>query len=128
MLMLNFKRHYLTNRAPLGLHFHSMWFRNPTNIYAFEKFLDDLLHLPDVYFITTHQVMELMKTPRPLNELHSFEPWKCLPRNFEPYEVACELPNSCKLTSRVLKSYRYLSTCFECPKQYPWFRNEFGTD
>ncbi|KAK0171255.1 hypothetical protein PV328_009005 [Microctonus aethiopoides] len=35
MLMLNFKRHYLSNRAPLGLHFNSMWFRSPTNIYAF---------------------------------------------------------------------------------------------
>ena len=35
MLMLNFKRHYITNRAPLGLHFHAAWFENPANIYAF---------------------------------------------------------------------------------------------
>jgi len=35
MLMLNFKRHYLTNRAPFGLHFHAAWFQNPMYFYAF---------------------------------------------------------------------------------------------
>ncbi|XP_015108931.1 uncharacterized protein LOC107035846 [Diachasma alloeum] len=128
MLMLNFKRHYLTNRAPFGLHFNSMWFRNPTNIYAFEKFLDDILHLSDVYFTTTQQVIEWMKKPTPIGEIASFEPWQCNARDFDPHEIACQLPNACKLSSRVLKSYRYLNTCFDCPKQYPWVRNEFGRD
>lgn len=33
--MLNFKRHYLSNRAPLGLHFHPSWFQDPTNLFTF---------------------------------------------------------------------------------------------
>lgn len=28
ILVQNFKRHYLTNRAPYGLHFHFSWFKN----------------------------------------------------------------------------------------------------
>lgn len=36
MLVHNFKRHYFTNRAPLGLHFHSAWFKNSEYFKAFE--------------------------------------------------------------------------------------------
>ncbi|XP_011151123.1 uncharacterized protein LOC105190208 [Harpegnathos saltator] len=128
MLMLNFKRHYLTNRAPLGLHFHASWFQNPMYFYAFNKFVDDLLRLDDVFFVTSHQVVEWMRRPTSLSEVEKFASWQCEKRHFEPFEVACDLPNSCKLPSRVLKSYRYLHTCFECPKQYPWLRNEFGVE
>lgn len=150
--MLNFKRHYLHNRAPLGLHFHAAWFENPMYLHAFtvsvyfcflfrnqniskfkaivrtQMFLDDVLRLPDVYFVTSHQVIEWIRKPTPINQLHTFEPWKCNKRQFEPQELACDLPTTCKLSSRVLKSDRYLHTCFQCPKQYPWLRNEFGLD
>ncbi|XP_014480783.1 PREDICTED: uncharacterized protein LOC106747613 isoform X2 [Dinoponera quadriceps] len=128
MLMLNFKRHYLTNRAPLGLHFHASWFQNPMYFYAFNKFVDDLLRLDDVFFVTSHQVVEWMRRPTSLSEIEKFTSWQCEKRRLESFEVACDLPNSCKLPSRVLKSYRYLHTCFECPKQYPWLRNEFGAE
>ncbi|CAG5108914.1 Similar to CDA1: Chitin deacetylase 1 (Bombyx mori) [Cotesia congregata] len=127
MLMLNFKRHYVSNRAPIGLHFNPMWFRNPTSTYAFSKFIDDLLQLPDVYFVTGNQVIDWMKNPTSVTDLTDFEPWLC-EKKFKPHEIACEFPSSCKLPSRVLKSYRYLNTCFDCPKQYPWLRNEFGAE
>ncbi|XP_043270811.1 chitin deacetylase 1 isoform X2 [Venturia canescens] len=128
MLMLNFKRHYITNRAPFGLHLHAAWFKTSNNLYAFTKFLDDVLRLPDVYFVTSYQILEWVKKPTALRDLDGFEPWKCRKRRYEPHEVACDLPSSCRLPSRVLKSYRFLQTCFECPKQYPWLRNESGAD
>ncbi|RLU17137.1 hypothetical protein DMN91_011206 [Ooceraea biroi] len=128
MLMLNFKRHYLTNRAPLSLRFHASWFQDPMHFYAFNKFLDDLLRLDDVFLVTSHQVVEWTRRPTSLNEIKKFAPWQCKTRHFEPFEVACEQPNSCKLFSKALQSYRYLHTCFECPKQYPWLRNEFGIE
>lgn len=102
--------------------------RNDWDCCLLQKFLDDLLRLPDVYFVTSSQVLEWMKKPTALRDLGNFEPWKCRRRHYEPYELACDLPSSCKLPSRVLKSYRYFQTCFECPKQYPWLRNEFGAD
>ena len=128
ILMMNFKRHYLDNRAPFGLHFHSSWFQNPSYFYAFSKFMDDVLRFDDVYFLTSHQVIEWMRTPTSLNAIKTFGPWQCDTRLFQPFEIACDLPSSCKLPSRVLKSYRYLHTCFECPKEYPWLRNEFGSE
>jgi len=93
-----------------------------------QRFIDDLLRLDDVFFVTSHQVVEWMREPTPLNETKNFVPWQCKNRHLEPSEMACELPNSCKLFSKVLQSYRYLHTCFECPKQYPWLRNEFGSE
>lgn len=35
LLMHNFKRHYISNRAPYGLYFHSTWFKNPKNFNGF---------------------------------------------------------------------------------------------
>jgi hypothetical protein len=32
--MNNFKMHYLSNRAPLGLHFQSSWIKTPSNFLA----------------------------------------------------------------------------------------------
>ena len=31
MFMENFRRHYNTNRAPLGLYFHTLWFKQAKN-------------------------------------------------------------------------------------------------
>lgn len=126
MFMHNFKRHYSTNRAPLGLYFHSTWFKRQEYMEAFSKFLDYVLKLPDVYFVTNHQAIGWLKDPTPNEQLLKFEPWQCKARNFEPHEITCTYPNSCKLHSRVLQQDRYLKTCNECPAEYPWIRNEFG--
>ncbi|XP_026299909.1 uncharacterized protein LOC725391 isoform X3 [Apis mellifera] len=128
ILMLNFKRHYLSNRAPLGLHLHASWFQNPSYFYAFTKFMDDVLRLRDVYFVTSYQVIEWMRKPTSLNAIETLKAWQCNLRKFHSFELACDLPASCKLPSKVLKSYRYLHTCFDCPKEYPWLRNEFGAE
>ncbi|XP_014609086.1 PREDICTED: uncharacterized protein LOC106789421 [Polistes canadensis] len=128
MLMFNFKRHYHSNRAPMGLHFHTSWFQTSTYYHAFNKFLEDVLRLPDVYFVTSHQVIKWMRSPTPLDQLHKFESWQCNERQFEKFEIACDVPTTCSLPSKILKSYRDLYTCFECPKEYPWLRNEFGQD
>jgi len=124
----NFKRHYNTNRAPLGLHFHSTWFKNEEYLEAFFKFMDFIEKFQDVYFVTNHQAIQWMRTPVPNSEVANFAPWQCKPRKFETNEVTCTYPNSCKLHSRVLQQYRYLTTCTECPAQYPWIRNEFGLE
>lgn len=35
MLTHNFKRHYLSNKAPYGLYFHTTWFKKPEYLAAF---------------------------------------------------------------------------------------------
>uniref|UniRef100_A0A6P7H284 Uncharacterized protein LOC114345178 isoform X1 n=2 Tax=Diabrotica virgifera virgifera TaxID=50390 RepID=A0A6P7H284_DIAVI len=127
LLMHNFRRHYLSNRAPFGLYFHSAWFKNSSYLSAFQKFLSDVLKQTDVWFVTNWQAIEWIKRPRTLDKIHTFEPWSCKKR-FEKSEIACSVPNVCKLHSRVFQQDRHLQTCSECPQKYPWIRNEFGLD
>lgn len=93
-----------------------------------QKFLEDVLRLPDVYFVTSHQVIKWMRSPTSIDQLHKFKSWQCNERQLEKFEIACDVPTTCSLPSKILKSYRDLYTCFECPKEYPWLRNEFGQD
>ncbi|XP_037973270.2 chitin deacetylase 1 [Plutella xylostella] len=128
LLMENFKRHYLTNRAPFGIHLNSKWLKSQNYLAAFKRFLTDMLRLPDVYFVTYNQVIEWMKRPTTVHQIKKFQPWQCKPRYLEDLEVACAKPNTCKLSSRVLELDKYMITCNECPRSYPWLRNEFGFD
>lgn len=38
LLIHNFKRHYLSNRAPYGLYFNSAWFKKSGNLAAFQVY------------------------------------------------------------------------------------------
>lgn len=83
----------------------------------------------DVFFVTEYQAIQWMRNPTPVNGLNHFSEWDCKNRQLEPNEIACNLPKTCKLNSRILRSERYLVSCLsECPAQYPWVRNEFGLD
>lgn len=126
MFVHNFNRHFATNRAPYGLYFHTTWFRNAEYLKAFQRFMHDMGKRRDVFFVTAHEAVQWMRNPTPLQHIQNFEPWQCPEKHLEPAEIACNLPNTCKLHSRVLQQDRYLFTCNECPDQYPWVRNEFG--
>ena len=43
IFMTNFNRHYNSNRAPLGLYFHTTWFKDKKNRKAFRMFLDEMV-------------------------------------------------------------------------------------
>ncbi|CAH2221909.1 jg22909 [Pararge aegeria aegeria] len=126
ILINNFKRHYLKNRAPFGIHLNATWLKNNDYLKAFKKFTDELLKLPDVYFVTYREVIDWIKRPTPVLQLKKFQPWQCNKRQFAESEVACGKPNTCKLPSKVLEHDKYMITCMDCPKSYPWIRNEFG--
>ncbi|XP_045522703.1 chitin deacetylase 1 [Pieris brassicae] len=126
VLMENFKRHYLKNRAPFGIHLNSTWLKNNEYLSALKKFTDELLRLPDVYFVTYREVIDWMKRPTPVLQLKKFQPWQCKNRRFQESEIACNKPKTCKLPSKVLEQDKYMITCVDCPKSYPWIRNEFG--
>lgn len=42
MLMDNFNRHYNSNKAPFGLYFHTIWFKDKQNLRVLLRFLDEL--------------------------------------------------------------------------------------
>ena len=56
-LQHNFKRHYNTNRAPLGLHFQASWLESNKEFkQEFKKFMEEMRTRNDVYFVTMLQV------------------------------------------------------------------------
>ena len=56
MFMENFRRHYETNKAPLGLYFHTLWFKEAKNRKAFRKFLDEMVKRQDVWIVSNWEV------------------------------------------------------------------------
>jgi hypothetical protein len=128
MFMENFRRHYDTNRAPLGLYFHTLWFKQAKNRRAFRKFLDKMVKQQDVYIVSNWEVIQWMQDPTPVSQMESFQPWSQCEVPIPLEKQACNIPRVCKLFSRELRRERYLYTCKECPQTYPWIKNEFGLD
>ena len=67
--MVNFQRHYSSNRAPLGLYFHSTWFEDKKNRKAFRKFLEEMVSRPDVYIVNSWEVIQWMRNPTPQSQV-----------------------------------------------------------
>jgi len=128
IFMTNFNRHYNSNRAPMGLYFHATWFKNKKNRRAFRKFLAEMVERPDVYIVSTWEVIQWMRNPTPQSSMNTFKGWKDCEQPIPLEEQACNIPKVCKLRSRELRKHRYLYTCKECPDTYPWIKNEFGMD
>ncbi|XP_060521202.1 chitin deacetylase 1 [Cylas formicarius] len=126
ILTRNFDRHYGTNRAPFGLHFQASWFDNDEYLTAFQDFLDNVLSRPDVWFVTNSQAIRWMQDPVPIARFKNFHYWRCDTRNWRPDELACLKPETCKLFSRAFREEIEMQTCGDCPKKYPWVKNEFG--
>jgi len=73
IFMTNFYRHYNSNRAPLGLFFHSTWFETKKNRRAFRKFLDEMVNRPDVWIVNTWEVIQWMRNPTPQSQVSIFK-------------------------------------------------------
>lgn len=108
--------------------FKNFGFTRIVNKTLFQRFMNEVTKLPDVYFVTYKEVIDWIKRPTPVLQLKKFQPWQCKDRNFEEAEIACVKPTTCKLQSKVLEHDKYMITCTDCPKSYPWIRNEFGFD
>jgi len=119
LLWQNFARHYNTNRAPIGLFYHAQWFTQPHNMEGFERFLDTILSLDDVWFVTSWQAIQWMRNlANPVDPLN-FEPFQC---NYKKREAKfCSKPKVCNLWHK--SGVRYMRTCQECPPNYPWTGN-----
>lgn len=113
-LLKNFKRHYESNKAPLGLYFHSAWFNTQHYRRAFMRFLDEINQLKDVYFVTNWQALQWIQSPTPIKRLKSFRPFQC---DYSDRQ-ACLRPKTCNALFK--EGPRMLKTCQTCPKVYPW--------
>lgn len=120
MLMKNFNRHYRSNKAPLGLFYHSAWFNTIHHRRGFMKFIDEILRNKDVFFTTNWQMIQWIRSPTLTSEIDSFEPWKC-ENSRADRPPPCHHPNVCNV--RYQSGSRFLKTCQPCPSSYPWVGN-----
>lgn len=122
----NFQRHYKTNRAPLGLHFHAAWLEsNKDYKKILINFMNEKTRQNDVYFVTMLQVIQWMQSPTESTAIRDFPEWKekCDVKGL-PY---CSLPNACRVKSRELRGESFnFYTCMDCPREYPWLLDPTG--
>ncbi|XP_011064867.1 PREDICTED: uncharacterized protein LOC105152345 [Acromyrmex echinatior] len=129
-LQEDFNRYYEQNRAPYMMPFHTNWFQIKELERGLSKFLDWVVTLPDVYFVTATQALTWMTDPKPIKALHNFEGWSCKKKENLP-GPPCNNPHKCALDFKPPESNftttRYMETCRECPNKYPWLGDSKGT-
>ena len=131
LIMTNFRRHYDTNRAPFGLFYQSNWFTTGHHKAGFLRFIDEVLKMGDVYFVTNWQLLQWIQNPIKLDRLDQFEPWQCQStkqnnNNIKHNQVSeCLIPNICHVRFQNGEKIgsRFFKTCQKCPDDYPWIDN-----
>ena len=76
-LMDNFLSYYNTTRTPFGLNMHAAWFYTRHNLKAMIRFLDELAKMDDVYVVTVSQLLDWMRKPTTLADIHTLNSWNC---------------------------------------------------
>lgn len=108
MLTRNFLEHYTSNKAPFPMFYHAAWFKSkPHREEAVVKFLDSIQALPDVYLVTSQQLLDWVKSPSPL-------PHPAIPCPTRHTQQCGASKQYCQYGGRGLY------TCAQCPAQYPW--------
>ena len=80
-------------RAPIGLFYHAAWFTQPHNLEGFERFLDTILSLNDVWFVTSWQSIQWMRSLHDPGDPLRFEPFQCN-KKVRTVLLFCNLPVS----------------------------------
>ncbi|XP_041375972.1 uncharacterized protein LOC121388620 [Gigantopelta aegis] len=75
-LWKNFEDNYET-RTPLGFNMHAAWFQRPHNLAAMDGFINEMTKKDDVYIVSVQKMLEWMRHPTKLSELHKLEAWGC---------------------------------------------------
>lgn len=73
----NFQTYYTQTRMPFGINMHPSWFFYPDRLRAMDRFIQKLVSMNDVYIVSANRMLEWLKNPTPLQDLHSFAPWAC---------------------------------------------------
>jgi len=126
LLQRNFLEQYNGNRAPFGIFTHAAYFIGDSSdavarTQGYERFLDYLLNLKDVYIVSISKALEWVQDPTVIANITNFEPWMAdgVQAN------GCGFPRQC--TYDVFGgSQRYMKVCSVCPPNYPWLGNPLG--
>lgn len=119
-IVTNFERHYLANRAPFGFFVHE-WYISayPAVKTALVRFMDMINTLPDVFMVSSSDVVEWVRNPIPIAEYRS--------RSCKTFrQTACPASSCGPLVAEHNQLSYWLQLCNRCPAKYPWVGNPFG--
>ena len=116
--------HYTTNRAPLTLNGLSYWLRTAEYRLGFELFIERALQNPDIWLVTSSQLIHWMQRPAGLDSLKEFGPFQCAADHRRADVDICENPRSCK--TYLEGQEIYFATCKRCPFTFPYLGNYNG--
>lgn len=79
-----------------------------------------------MWFVTHTQALFWITEPKMTKDMGAYQPWDCNERLVP--SSPCNLANSCSLPFKTqnVTDTRYLATCFQCPKVYPWLGDAKG--
>ncbi|KAH3841703.1 transcription factor SPT20 homolog [Dreissena polymorpha] len=100
----NFLSYYTTTKMPFGINMHSSWFYYPDRLKAMDRFIQKLVSLNDVYIVSVSKMIEWLKRPTPLQDLHSFAPWACDGRE-RAFETGPRLVQTIGVPSPIPRSF-----------------------
>ncbi|KAM3962202.1 chitin deacetylase 8-like [Aphomia sociella] len=119
-ILTNFERSYLGNRAPFGFYLHEWYLTaHPAVRRAYERFLDLVLNLEDVFVVNSGEVIEWVKDPIPLAE---YIEKPC--RSFTA--TSCPAVSCGPLDAEHTEVQYWMQICNVCPRVYPWLNNPLG--
>lgn len=128
LIRKNFHRAYRSNKAPYVLALNADFLtslENGSSQRALERFLQETLNLPDVWYVTMNQLILWMQRPVPIHQIESHPAVQCMYGSRTP--PPCRQPSKCIYKTPFLSSGDHLfKTCGPCPRRYPWLDNPEG--
>ena len=122
------RKNYETNRAPLGLYFHSLYFlNNNQDKYDYDKLsmLNNVLEMivkefPGIVFATPKMIIDWIKNPILLAKLRNNPSFLCPCFDKITFENSCNDGKSLILCPALGQDTRSYYVCAQsCPNQYP---------
>ncbi|CAG8560891.1 7182_t:CDS:2, partial [Acaulospora morrowiae] len=127
----NFNRHLNEGKVPFGLYIHPVQLTaiagrpDPApRIKMLQDFLDWAIAQPNVWFVTSQQLIAWMKNPVPVSQLNTYEPFQCkIPKVGTEICNGLDDTGSGKIDAGLTESCNFnteiWSTCYGCPSAKP---------
>jgi hypothetical protein len=92
LLKTNLDRLYKSNRAPMMVNLDAHWLaQNEAVLDGLQKFIKYLSENDDMWILPIEKGLEWMRSPTPVGQLNTFNPWKCASRKFMDCDVIDDL-------------------------------------
>ncbi|CAG8467749.1 12355_t:CDS:10 [Cetraspora pellucida] len=117
----NFNRHLTQGKTPFGVYIHPVQLDNSTApgrntepmIQMLQEFFDWALAQPNVWFVTSQQLLTWMKNPVPASQLKDYAPFKCQAPKIDK-KICNGLTDDGLLETCTFPNGSW-STCYGCP-------------